>query len=246
MAGSEFFSRNAEAYSKSTSHARGRDLTLLLEKIGAERKDVAIDIATGTGFTAVALSEIVGAVTAIDPTENMIREAQNLADSQGNGNIEFAIGIAEHLPVADSSFNVATCRRAAHHFSDKMAFLREASRALVPGGKMGLVDMVSPQGHADEFNRLERERDRTHLAAEEAEVWQTLFSQAGFDVKSCEIEEERLTFDKWIYPVDPHGETAEKCRGLLRGADAGFAAAIVLGSDLSFIKRRMVLVGCKK
>ncbi len=242
MTGSDFFSRNAGAYAKSSSHAGGTDLGLLVEQLAVKQNEMAIDVATGTGFTAIAIAESARAVTGVDPNYKMIREAGKLAEAKGVKNLELVIGQAERLPVSTSSFHVATCRRAAHHFVNKPAFLSEVYRILAPGGRFGLVDMVPPDGHADEFNRLEIARDNSHVWAEEVPSWRLLAGEAGFEIAACRTEAERMTFEKWIYPVAPDGEDAAACRKMLREADDSFASAIGLDGDLSFSKGRMVLI----
>ena len=245
MTGTDFFSRNAAAFAGSTSHAKGKDLELLLGRLGTVGGLETLDVATGTGFTAIALEKAGGMVTAVDPTSSMIREAQKLADSSGAERLELVMGTAENLPVLDSSVSVVTCRRAAHHFKDKAAFISEVDRVLVNGGRFGLVDMVAPAGHADEFNKLERQRDHSHVAAEEVATWYTLLSDAGLGVISCDVEEDELAFDKWLYPVERGSADGKKCVELLGNAEATFADSIGLKEDMSFTKRRMILIARK-
>lgn len=245
MRGTDFFSRNAAAFASSTSHAKGKDLELLIGRLGTIGGSKVLDVATGTGFTAIALEKEGGGVTAVDPTSGMIMEAQKLADSAGAENLELVMGRAENLPVADSSIDIVTCRRAAHHFKDKAEFLNEVRRVLVNGGRFGLVDMVAPAGHANEFNELERQRDHSHVAAEEVTAWYALLSDAGFGVTSCDVEEDAQSFEKWLYPVERGSTDGEKCIELLGRAGASFADAIRLKADLSFTKSRMVLIARK-
>ncbi len=246
MSGSDFFARNAEGYAKSSSHAKGRDLEMLLESVAAKGGEVSVDIATGTGFTAMALSGQTARVIAVDPTVEMIRQARKLSDEKGKTNIEFVLGEAEAIPLSDAIADIVTCRRAAHHFSDKSLFLGEVHRILRNGGKLGLADMVSPDGFADELNALEKARDSTHKIAEETGEWRSKLVEHGFGEIHVEVDEERLTFEKWIYPVSSTGKEADDCRNLLLGASRDFATAIGLGNDLSFMKRRMVIVGRKE
>lgn len=245
MTGSDFFTRNAGAYARSYSHAKGSDLGSLIDHLAVGKDELAIDVATGTGFTAIALSKAAKSVTGVDTNREMIMEAGKLAESNGVKNMELVIGLAESLPVSSSSFQVATCRRAAHHFHNKPAFLSEIYRVLSKGGRLGVVDMVSPDGQADEFNRLEIARDSSHVRAEDEASWKFLAVEAGFEITACLTETERLTFEKWIYPVDPHGEEASACRKILQDADDSFASAIGLDGDLSFNKSRMVLIARK-
>lgn len=67
-----FFAKHAEDYSKSQSHAHGSDLTALLKALKPKKAEVALDVATGTGFTTVALAKLAGHVTGIDVTDAML------------------------------------------------------------------------------------------------------------------------------------------------------------------------------
>lgn len=243
MKATDFFSRNAEAYSKSVSHARGRDLERLMSDLRLGGSERALDVATGTGFTAAALASHSSEVLGVDANSEMLTQARKLTAERGLSNLDFLLGSAESLPLSDTSVDVVTCRRAAHHFRSKEAFLLEAGRVLKQGGKIGIVDMVPHDGFGKEYNELERTRDTTHVFAEETESWRSMLVSCGFRVSRCEVQEERVSFDGWIYPLDPSGSESAACRRLLLGATREFASAIELDGDLAFTKRRMILTG---
>lgn len=67
-----FFGKNTDKYVKSESHEKGGDLYRLLALLEPHASDIAGDFATGTGFTAIALSKHVNKVFAIDITEKML------------------------------------------------------------------------------------------------------------------------------------------------------------------------------
>jgi SAM-dependent methyltransferase len=54
----------------------------------------------------------------------------------------FARGIAEQIPFADATFSDITAISAIDHLKDVGAFCREATRVLVPGGRLHLVQTV--------------------------------------------------------------------------------------------------------
>src|SRR6187551_638265 len=77
-------------------------------------------------------------------TDAMLVEAKKLAKARGLANFRTARARAEDLPFPDMSFDLVTCRLAAHHFENTGAFAEEAFRVLMPNGVFALVDNVSP------------------------------------------------------------------------------------------------------
>ena len=202
----EFFSKHAEDYAKSESHSRGSDLATLIDTLRPTSSDVALDVATGTGFTAMALAPRVKLVVATDLTEEMLDQARKLAGERGITNIRFERAEAEDLPFADSSFDIVTTRRAAHHFQDVPAFLREARRVLRQGGRLGIVDMAPPEGSEEFFNRIERLRDFTHVKALSPKEWRRLVAKAGLTITVEQLLPEQIPFERWLYPVAMGGQ----------------------------------------
>lgn len=243
----EFFGKYAEQYAKSDSHARGSDLELLLNIMNPKETDIALDLATGTGFTAIALAKRAKHVIALDKTEEMLDQAKRLADEENIKNIKFAVGDVEQLPYNDSSFEIVTSRRAPHHFRNKEKFMNEAFRVLKPGGLLGISDMVSPEGdRIDGFNTLERFRDHSHAGAETMSSFRMLLGNAGFKEKEVIGTEERIAFDKWLYPVPADSDEGKECLDFLISATPEFKKLIGYSEDEnSFIKRRAVIVAEK-
>ena len=103
-----------------------------------------LDVATGAGHTALAFAPLVERVVASDITDEMLAQAAKLAAARGLTNVETAHAEAGELPFADASFDLVTCRLAAHHFPDPAAFVAAAWRVLKPGGTFALVDNVGP------------------------------------------------------------------------------------------------------
>lgn len=243
----EFFGKNAEKYANSKSHAKGKDLEILMTLLEPGNGSYAIDLAAGTGFTAMALAKKVEHVVAYDLTSEMLEEARKLAKKEGAGNVEFRNGDVIDLPFEENYFDIATCRRAAHHFKDKMAFLLEVKRVLKNGGKLGLVDMAAPENDPKGlFNRLERIRDSSHVRAESVSTWKALVKESGLKEAKVEIMEERIGLTNWLYPIAADSEEGRKCRELIDANLEDFSKAVEYDpKDDSFIKRRFILVAEK-
>ncbi len=100
------------------------------------------DCATGNGQAAVALSRHFKEVVATDASRSQVREAERL------GNILYAVGLAETVPLPSASLDLVTVAQAAHWF-DLSRFYEEATRTLKQSGVLALwtygLCRISPQ-----------------------------------------------------------------------------------------------------
>jgi ubiquinone/menaquinone biosynthesis C-methylase UbiE len=244
-----FFGAHAGDYAKSSSHAYGADLQALIEALAPMKTEVALDVATGTGFTAAALSPHVAHVTGIDVTGEMLDEARKLARSEGLTNVDFQPGDALHMKFAEASFDIVTTRRATHHFNDVPRFIREAKRVLRPGGRLGVVDMSPPEGAESFSNRIERLRDSSHVEAFTPTAWTTMISAAGFRILSSQVLAESVSFERWLSPVKLGGSEEKAIRGAWASAPTNAKRLLRAETEddavKSWIKSRIVLVASK-
>ena len=99
-----------------------------------------LDIATGTGWVALAAAQHVGPtgrVLGVDLAPEMLERARQKVAVAGLTHVEFRAGDAECLDVADQSFDVVLCASALFFLPDMLAALREWHRVLKPGGQVG-------------------------------------------------------------------------------------------------------------
>ncbi len=244
----EFFSKNAESYARSSSHKSGADLESLIKSLGLKPGMKALDLATGTGFTAVALAREVSKVVAYDGTREMLDQAEKLAREENLENMEFVMGDVMALPFENSTFDVATCRRAAHHFTDMKKFLSEVFRVLKPGGKLGVSDMLRPENDgADIFNALERVRDSSHVGAIRSSTWKELLTEAGFQVDSMTVSDELYTVERWLSPVAMDSPQGKEVHKIISSNDkATLLDGNINGEEQTILKQRIILVASKQ
>jgi SAM-dependent methyltransferase len=101
---------------------------------------VVADLGCGTGQTTAALAPYVGRVVAVDESSAMLSAARRrLAERE---NVELRSGRLEDLPVEDAELDAAILSLVLHFVVDPAAVLAEAARALRPGGRLLVVDMV--------------------------------------------------------------------------------------------------------
>ena len=76
-------------------------------------------------------------------TDEMLTLARANAAKAGASNVEFLKGEIEALPLPDAAVDVVISNCVINLFTDKPAVLTEMFRVLVPGGRIGITDVVA-------------------------------------------------------------------------------------------------------
>ena len=210
------FNANAEKYGVSHVHKFGPSLPVMLEMAQPNSNDRALDVATGTGNTALTIAPFVSSVIGLDMAVKMLEQAKKRALEEGFTNADFLEGSAEALPFDDSSFSLVVSRHAPHHFRDVPVFLSEVARVLVPGGRFVMADQVTlltqNKSWIDEFQRT---RDPSHFRQRTIEEWQDLTRAAGLSWITHQVVPYRLEFDWWTHASGCTSERLEKLISML-------------------------------
>ncbi len=196
----EQFGRVAELYATSQVHAHGRDLDIIVRLAGPQSGDLVLDVSTGAGHTALALAAHVRRVVAADITPEMLAVARRLAAVRSSTNVELCQADVRALPFMAGSFDLVTCRTAAHHYPRLDEALREFARVLRPGGRLVVSDTVAPDDEvADRFiNAVEALRDPTHVRDWSLAEWRAAFAGAGLRLETTEQLDLELDFESWV------------------------------------------------
>lgn len=193
------FNKQAALYATSAVHRYGPSLPVLVEMAGPESVDLVLDVATGTGNTALTLAPHVSKVIGLDVASAMLDQARARAAAENVRNVEFLPGSAEELPFANDEFSLVVSRHAPHHFRRLDEFLSEVRRVLRPGGRFVLADQISPSGQvADWVDRWERMRDPSHFRQRTVTEWRELAKAAGFSWVRDQLVQYELSFDWWV------------------------------------------------
>jgi SAM-dependent methyltransferase len=191
----DVWSQRADAFRESPTHREGPDLDLLVEWCEPGPDVKVLDVATGGAHVARRLREQGCTVVTVDPAPGMKADV---------------VAPADHLPFADGSFDVVTCRIAAHHFPDIAAAVKEMAR--VSNRLLVIEDNVFRGERVEEAERL---RDPTHVRCYSEDEWKDVVTDVGFEVEKIERFDRRQSVDAWLERVDTPPDAAARVRELL-------------------------------
>jgi ubiquinone/menaquinone biosynthesis C-methylase UbiE len=141
------------------------------------------------------------------------------------GNVEVALGDAEHLPFGPLEFDVAGTLRTLHHTRRPELVVAELARVARRGATILVVDQVAPVDPlaALELNRFERARDPSTTRVLADTDLRGLFDANGLVLRRDEFVREPRELDAYLDLAGCQGAERELARSL---APCGYEALL--------------------
>ena len=117
-----------------------------LDLAAIESGETVLDLGSGSGmdsFLAALATGSSGRVIGVDMTDQQLAKAERLAGEADFSNVEFRRGYIERPPVDDAAVDCVISNGVINLSPDKPAVFAAAARALLPGGRLALADIVS-------------------------------------------------------------------------------------------------------
>jgi arsenite methyltransferase len=117
-----------------------------LDLAGINAGEAVLDLGSGSGtdsFLAALTAGPDGRVIGIDMTDAQLAKADHLARENGFANVEFRAGHIEQPPVDDGTMDCVISNGVVNLSPEKQAVFAAAARALRPGGRLALADIVT-------------------------------------------------------------------------------------------------------
>jgi len=160
-----------------------------------------LDVACGTGNTAIPAARVGGVVTGVDIAPNLIEQARRRAAEEGL-DIRFQEGDAEELPVGNHEFDVVLTMFGAMFAPRPERVAAELIRVCKPGGLIAMANWT-PEGFVGESFQLTAEMVPPPAGLPAPVLWgneQVVRERFASGASKLSITRQKAVFD---YPFSP-------------------------------------------
>ncbi len=136
----------------------------ILDAIGPGPFNALLDLGTGAGRVLEILAPRAARAVGVDQSPQMLSVARARLERAGLRNAQLRQGDIYALPVEPDFYDLVVMHQVLHYLDDPLRAIREAARALRPGGRLLLVDFAP---HEEESLRSAHAHRRLGFSAEE-------------------------------------------------------------------------------
>jgi ubiquinone/menaquinone biosynthesis C-methylase UbiE len=210
------FTKQAIPFTQLSEHSNQYGLELIDQLAKPQRDDTVLDVACGPGIVACELANFVSHVTGIDITPAMIEQAKQIQKEKKLDNLTWHIGDILTLPFDDSSFSLVITRYSFHHLINPQNILDEMIRVCKPNGRIVIIDVTPELTKVDEYNRVEKLRDPSHVKAFTFKELTNLMYESGLVNLETKCQNLEMELDKLLEASFPPHGNKEKIQHLFK------------------------------
>lgn len=233
-AAQEQFARQSHRYGAGHILENIEDVRDAVAVIALPNPAKVLDVATGGGHTGLYLAGLGHEVTLADIARPMLDRAEKTALERGLS-IKTQLHPAEEFPNPSETFDLVTCRVAAHHFSQPERFVSETARVLKRHGWFLLIDgsVQDDEPEAENWmHTIEKLRDPSHHRFLTPRQWTKLCEANHLQVvetKLVPLKQPDLTWYFETAATTP--ENRQKVLELIKGAPESARKLFRLGTE---------------
>lgn len=193
-----YFSENAKGWDtiRSLHIDEARVESTMMSMIGSTPFQSLLDLGTGTGRILELLAPLYTRGTGVDTSREMLSIARSNLEKENLTKAQVRLGSLLNLPTQEKSFDLVTIHQVLHYLDDPQAAIKQAFKALAPGGRLLIVDFAP---HGLEFLREDHAHIRLGFPTEQISTW---LENCGLEV--CEIKK-----------LEPKGLKSQKDKSLV-------------------------------
>ena len=139
----ETWSRCAESYIDTFAVLTRETVPLVIKAANVGRGTKVLEIGSGPGHVAHAMTESGAVATGVDFSSQMVSVAREMYPD-----ITFQEANAEELPFEDGTFDAVVSNFTVHHLARPEVVFREISRVLVSGGRFAFAVWGAPEAQS--------------------------------------------------------------------------------------------------
>jgi ubiquinone/menaquinone biosynthesis C-methylase UbiE len=146
----------------------------------------------------------------------MIEQAKQMQKERKLNNLTWKIGDILTLPFDDSSFSLVITRFSFHHLLEPQKVLNEMIRVCKYDGRIVIIDVTPEPDKVDEYNKVEKLRDPSHVKAFTFKSLRSLMEESGLVNLESKCQNLEMGLDKLLDASFPNHGNKEKIQHLFK------------------------------